>query len=389
MGYAQVTIQPLVMTRSSIVQFKDHLSHILIQPLSLPPTSYRQWMTIHVNPPPFATGYKVPVPIVYIFTQRKRSLVHFTTKTPINACVVTIPVTINQTISCCDETTMDCETIFDDIEQGDANCASNTQLSTILDTLWDAYVTSDFSRFIACNKSDYNQTCPSYIWNDHHSDYAKAGCLATDSVVGANTYFPQLTNIIEKTLSSFGYTDWQQYCPAWGIACEFNNGASEATLDIYEILCPIDFGSIAMIAPLEEQVKIGTSAHFDTQIEIYTECDILRVVMYSEEDANQALSFVQSGSMESLGSGTECELVKGSMNYNVGDTFSCPTDNPTGPPTMVPTVALTTTEESTTIVAETTGTQQLPRDNEDKANLIKKVHFSIVCLCASMLIIHY
>ena len=137
-----------------------------------------------------------------------------------------------------------------------------------------------------CNQTDYTDTCP-YYWFTSLVEYATCACHQIywfDDENGRNgtyEYFTELTSMIENMFAAF--RDNKEDCPEWQFSC---NEEGDATLDVWEIQCPIESDNSTNLTALRNDIFNGVKAKVSWQIELDEET--LVVNMYDAESAAYA-----------------------------------------------------------------------------------------------------
>eukprot|EP01084_Bolivina_argentea_P238273 400305_1 len=248
--------------------------------------------------------------------------------------VINAEITINETVSCCQDT-MDCNSTFHAIVRekeesiyATTNCVPRAEIAEIVEGIVDCYATKEFMKYIKCNITNYQDKCPLFFWNNLQT-YAKCACLKLGEVGDDSyEYFSELTEMIEGIFAAFRHKK-QEKCPEWVFSCDSDG---HAELDVYEIICKVDIDTKTDLVKLKRDIEVGVSSLTDAQVEIFG--DYVRVLMYSEQEGWDALDWLSLNETETTPeeiNGVSCRMeeTKWDLNEIYGDYVPPTTPSPT------------------------------------------------------------
>eukprot|EP01084_Bolivina_argentea_P083357 150918_1 len=208
--------------------------------------------------------------------------------------IVTVPITINMTFSCCEPDVFDCDETFGGLAEREdslyatSHCVDEPEVGELLEDIVDCYASLTFMTYIKCNISDYQGKCPPFFFNNLQQ-YAKCACAQLGAHNDtAYVYFKEMTNMIETVFSDFRGKR-AEVCPEWTFSC---NEEGEALLDVFEFVCPLNIAEDSDLTQLVIDVDeaLGDVSKAEDQIEIFG--DVIRVLMYSDDEAGAAIDYL-------------------------------------------------------------------------------------------------
>merc|ERR1719229_2121662 len=114
--------------------------------------------------------------------------------------------------------------------------------------------------------------------------------------------------MIESIFQNFrGKT--KENCPEWIFSCSADG---DAQLYVWEIVCPLEMYDDTDLDQLKIEVDAGVYSLASNQVEIFTNyTEVIRVLMYSEEEAYNAITWLSLNETETTPDeiiGTGCTM---------------------------------------------------------------------------------
>ena len=186
---------------------------------------------------------------------------------------------------------------------------------------------------INCNKTQYDDQCPPFFFYNLQT-YARCACAELVektkdlNVDDSYLYFPELTEMVEGIFQTFR-ANARENCPKYMFSC---NAKGEAQLDLYEIICPLIVYEDTDLDALKTDINAGVGSLEENQTIVYVESGVIRVLMYSEEDAWNALDWLNLNTTDTTPDeiGSPCTLEQNIWNLveEYGD-YTAATPSPT------------------------------------------------------------